>query len=139
MMTPAISVAIASPSTPYFAADLHARPAERRDQKAGDDGGVEPALGTDAAGDGERDGEWERDNADDDAGDDIPSELLPGIILQRGDEFGDEHARGKIPVARPLAFEYQDETIVSASSRRLHVPGDERATDLSPHFVSGRL
>ena len=49
------------------AADLDARAAERRDDEAGDDRGVEAAIGRDAAGDRECDGQRERDDADDDA------------------------------------------------------------------------
>src|SRR5207237_10855707 len=59
--------------------------------------GVEPALGADAAGDGECNREWEGDDADDGAGKQIPGKLLPGIVLQGCDKLGKEHA-GEAPV-----------------------------------------
>ena len=56
-------------------ADLHPGAAQRRDQEAGDDRGVEALLRGDAAGDGEGDGEREGDDADDDAGEQVVAEL----------------------------------------------------------------
>ncbi len=58
-------------------ADLDARAAERGDEEAGDDRGPQPAVGRDAAGDGERDGQRKRDDADDDAGGEVSTELRP--------------------------------------------------------------
>src|ERR1051325_11046122 len=113
-MQPPISVATTRPSTPYFAtvcraaprhdpdertsrpADLHARAAKQRDEKAGDDRGVEAALGTQPTRDGERDRERQGDDADDDARDDVARELLAAVILERGDELRHEHGGGKI-------------------------------------------
>ena len=72
-------------------ADLHPRAAERRDQEAGDDRGVEAAVRRDAAGDGERDRQGQRDDADDHPGDRVGGELLAGVGLEGGDQLGDEH------------------------------------------------
>ena len=60
-------------------ADLHARPAEQRDQEAGDDRGEDAGLRRDARGDRERHGERERDDADRDAGDEIGAEVVAGV------------------------------------------------------------
>ena len=72
-------------------ADLDARAAERRDEEAGDDRGVEPAIRRDAAGDRERDGEWERDDADDHSGGEVGEELRAIVGLERRDELRNEH------------------------------------------------
>ena len=69
--------------------DLHPRAAERRDQKACDDGGVEAAVGRDAAGDGEGDRERERHHPDDHPGNDVGGELLASVGPEGGDELGD--------------------------------------------------
>ena len=80
-ITPAISVATVRPSIAVLlhdavdddderagrAADLHARAAERGDEEAGDDRGLEAALRRHPARDRERDRERKRDDADDDA------------------------------------------------------------------------
>src|SRR3989449_84917 len=75
------------------AADLHARAAERGDQETGHDGGEEAALGADAARDREGDRERQRHDADDHARDDVREELVAGVSLERGNEFGDERVQ----------------------------------------------
>ena len=87
--TPAMSVQIVRPSTPYFCddavddddegarrpADLDAAAAEKRDQEPGDDRGDEALLRGHARGDREGDRERDRDDADDDAGLEVGEEL----------------------------------------------------------------
>ena len=75
-------------------ADLHPRPAQRRDQKAGDDGGVEPALGRHPAGDGKGDRQRQRHDPDDHPGSDVGQELGPGVGLEGGDELRKEQVSG---------------------------------------------
>ena len=73
------------------AADLHPRAPQGGDQEAGDDGGVQAALGGQTTGDRERDGERQRHDADDDAGCEVRRELRAGVALERRDELGNEH------------------------------------------------
>src|SRR6185369_2081327 len=73
-------------------ADLHAAAAEGGDQEAGDDGGVETALGWNSGGDGEGERQRKRDDADDDAGDQVTEQSFARIPLaQTDDRFRDEH------------------------------------------------
>ncbi len=103
-MPPAMSVARASPSTPVLlhdrvhdhnerarrAADLHARPAERRDQKSAHDRREQTPLGADPTRNREGDGEGQRYDADDDTGSHIADELVAAVSPQRGDELGNQ-------------------------------------------------
>ena len=52
-------------------------------------GGVEAAVGRDAAGDGEGDRERERHDPDDHPGNDVGGELLASVGPEGGDELGD--------------------------------------------------
>src|SRR5262249_55292167 len=70
--------------------------AEQRDQEAGDDCGVETALGWQTARDRERDGQRQRHDADDDAGNQVPGELIPVVVLDGREKLGDEHVALKI-------------------------------------------
>ena len=63
-------------------ADLSPRAAEGRDQKSGDDGGVDSGLRSDAGGDGEGHGQRQSDEADGDAGDEIPPEFAQVVVAQ---------------------------------------------------------
>jgi len=64
------------------AADLDARAAECRNDESGDDGGVQSAVGANAAGDCERYGEGESNYADDHTGDEVGGELGSAIRPQ---------------------------------------------------------
>ncbi len=77
---------------PGRTADLNAGPAESRDEKPGDDGGVEAAIGGHATGDRERDGQRKRDDAHHEASRHIGRELRPRIPPQRGHQLRYEHA-----------------------------------------------
>src|SRR5206468_3351077 len=108
-------------------ADLHAGAAEQRDEKARDDGGVEPALRAEPARDRERDGQRQRDDADDDAGNQVPGELLPVVVLEGGDQLGNEHGGGKILnsgmasrlAATPFEMKYARTASARALDRRM--------------------
>ena len=67
-------------------ADLHAAAAERGDQKAGDDGGVETALGRDAGGDGKRQRQRKRNDPDHDSGDDVAPDCVARIPFSKTDD-----------------------------------------------------
>ncbi len=62
--------------------DLHAAPAEKGDQEAGDDGGVDALLRADAAGQSQSDGKGQRDDGHDHAGYQILCELAAGVVLE---------------------------------------------------------
>ena len=74
-------------------ADLHTRAAERGNQEAGDDGGVDALRRRHAARDTERDRERQRDDADDHSGRQVVDELAPIVAPQRREQLGDERPR----------------------------------------------
>ena len=75
-------------------ADLHPRSAQRRDQKAGDHGGVESALGGHSTGDGKGYRQRQRHDPDDHPGSEVGQELGPGVGLEGGDELRKEQVSG---------------------------------------------
>jgi hypothetical protein len=79
-------------------ADLHAASAERGDEEAGHDRGVQPALRRHARSDRKRERERQCHDADDDAGDQIAHHLLARVALAKTDDrFGDEHRAAIMP------------------------------------------
>ena len=69
-------------------ADLEAAAAEQRDQEAADDGGVEPALRTDAGRDRDRHRQRQCHDRDGEAGDRVGAQVLEAVALaQDGDEL----------------------------------------------------
>ncbi len=99
-MTPAMTVAMASPSiladdagddddegsrgTPY----LDVVSAEERNDEAADDGGNQSLFGRNAAGDTEGDRQRQGHDADDDTGHQVGGEFPAVVVLQRRKEFG---------------------------------------------------
>ena len=71
-------------------ADLHPRSAQRGDQEARDDRGVEPTLRRDTAGDRERDGQRQRDDPDDDPRADVGHELGAVVRSERREQLRNE-------------------------------------------------
>ena len=72
-------------------ADLEAAAAERGDEKAADDRGVEPALRRGARGDGDRHRERQRDDRDGEPGDQVGPQAAAAVALaQDGDELRGE-------------------------------------------------
>jgi len=68
-------------------ADLHARPAERGNKEARDDGGVNACLGLCAGGDTKGHRQWQRDQANGDAGDEVSREIVPRVATQAQKKF----------------------------------------------------
>ena len=68
--------------------DLDFAAAERGDQEAGDDGGVQALFRADAGRQRQRDGERQRDDRYDDARDDVRRQILGGIVFQARPEHG---------------------------------------------------
>ena len=81
--------------------DLHARPAEERDDGAADDGGVEPVLGRHAGGDGQRHRQRKGHDADHDAGHGVVPEVRPAVAgPEHGAQGGAEAMERGVPGAR---------------------------------------
>ena len=79
-------------------ADLMPASAQCGDQRTGDNGSEEPALGTNATRDGERHGERHCHNGDGQTGEDVGLETGEAVaFLKNGDEFGNKEG----PVSEP--------------------------------------
>jgi hypothetical protein len=86
-------------------ANLHARPAERRDQEAGDDGGLKSLLRRRPGGDRKCHGERQRDDGDRKAGDGVVPEVIPSVPApQDGDDLGNV----KMPSRRGRRYDGHD-------------------------------
>ena len=86
------------------AADLHAAAAEKRNQKARDDGRVDARFGRNARGDAEGHGKRQRHHADREAGRDVAAQHVGVVAAKRLQKYGREVRQGHVVEKLPHVF-----------------------------------
>ena len=128
------------------AADLNTATAEKRNEKTGDDGGVEPRFRRNPGGDAEGHRQGERHHADREAGRDVAGELMTIVGSHRLEENGGELREGHV-VKRALQLLFEAHLWAwekrkrkkRRSRRRVHCRKGRRSVQTAPLLRCGVL